>query len=694
MSAGRPVSWGRLAPRRGGWIRLLAAVSTYILVTATLLTAAGKTISVGELDAVDLPYLQIPSLSATDLVVYIGLAAIFAACEARWRFAGWVTIPLALLVGALGAMNAWYLVIAGEQATWPALRTLWVRTDDILDVVKEGLSEESIIRYAIAVFLIVGLPLAIRWTLSRRSGPWVSGAHGRDRALCAAWLTVVAGLIVLLTPPATDVEVGKLKKNAIVSIVRTFLIQFESGSFVGFDPVRIVDKAEVARFSKTRGPNLVLFILESTRYDHTTLSGDASPADTPNLLALAQRGFTAHNTRAVVPHTSKSIFSILCARTPTMQQKLVETSADLNVQCLPSILAEAGYDTAFFQSAQGVFEERPRLVDKLGFDHFAAWEEIGGQKVGYLASDDESLSVPLVRWIDEVGAQARPFFATLLTSAAHYPYRLPAPSRKRAREEGLPHGTAAERFARLIEAEDHMLGVITKALRARNLLDDTIIVVVGDHGEGFGAHGVKQHDNNYYEEGLRVPFVMAGPGVPVMERRDNASLVDVTPTVLSALGIALDDAARSTIDGYDAMAGDFPTDRPRWFGCFLELRCRGFVLGMSKLIYEPRSNEAWYYDLAVDPNERNPQPPPRELGAAFRELNRFVGERSARDWTLVHDANSRYGDWICEENSLDCQHPRGDKQMKRRAIQFIKQKNAIQKKQRKAVKDLKTLLED
>ena len=77
----------------------------------------------------------------------------------------------------------------------------------------------------------------------------------------------------------------------------------------------------------------------------------------------------------------------------------------------------------------------------------------------------------------------------MLTSAPHDPYRLPARVAARVSSQGLAASTDEERYARLVEAEDHMLGSMIEALERRGVLDSTIVVVVGDHGEGFGAMG-------------------------------------------------------------------------------------------------------------------------------------------------------------------------------------------------------------
>jgi arylsulfatase A-like enzyme len=81
---------------------------------------------------------------------------------------------------------------------------------------------------------------------------------------------------------------------------------------------------------------------------------------------------------------------------------------------------------------------------------------------------------------------------------------------------------------------DGLLGLALEQLRAAKLLDDTLVIVTGDHGEAFGEHGLLLHGRQLYDELLRVPLVMAGPppftGGRIVE--GSASLLDLLPTVL------------------------------------------------------------------------------------------------------------------------------------------------------------------
>jgi lipoteichoic acid synthase len=651
--------WRDAVPSRWAWLRLWASPSSYILLAALALTIVAKASSLAGLrDAGWWPALTLWAITA-DVVLHAGLAALFALGEARVPRLIAVTIPLALLVAAVSLINAAYLSVTGEQLTYEAVRLGLDRWTDLMAILGDKVDHLGWGRLVGLAAFLGAVPLAVRWLLGRATGPWQPVTYARQRGLAAALATLVALVVWLVAPAPSSLPAQQLGHSAVVRTYWGWATQedptahlAEPIEFAGYAHPQLVSDDEIGRFVVAgRRPNVLVLVLESTRYDHTSLAGEDGPAETPNLAALALRGATAPVTRTVLPHTSKALVAMLCARYPLMQQENVEVSAYLEIQCLPDVLARAGYRTAFFQSSLGSFEQRPRLADKLGFAHFEAWEEIGGEPLGYLASDDESLAPPFARWLD--AGDDQPFFATILTSAPHHPYRLSAAAQRRVEQSGKPAGSAAERYARLVEAQDHLLGALLAVLDERALRGDTLVVVAGDHGEGFGDKGVRQHDANFYEEGLRVPLVLAGPGVPRAEVPGNVTLVDLTPTLLRLLGLR--PAAPEVLAGHDIFAG--VPDEPRWFGCWYAFRCRGFVLGDRKVVFIPQTRAAFYFDLAEDPDESRPLPLTEDLAALLPELHRAIDSHRTRRFPLVYGPIRPYGDWRCEAHA-PCAHPR------------------------------------
>jgi len=99
----------------------------------------------------------------------------------------------------------------------------------------------------------------------------------------------------------------------------------------------------------------------------------------------------------------------------------------------------------------------------------------------------------------------------------------------------------ARRYEERVRIVDGRIGALIQRLKALEVYDQTVIVVVGDHGEGFGEHGVVGHVGEWWlwEETLAVPFLVkpAGDGAPGGEVAVPVSLVDVTPTILELAGL-------------------------------------------------------------------------------------------------------------------------------------------------------------
>jgi arylsulfatase A-like enzyme len=186
--------------------------------------------------------------------------------------------------------------------------------------------------------------------------------------------------------------------------------------------------------------------------------------------------------------------------------------------------------------------------------------------------------------------------------------------RIRTRGETLPPDDL--RFLReLYDAEirtfDEVLGGFLAWLRGEGLLEESLLVVTSDHGEEFQEHGGLLHGLTQYQELLRVPLLVSGPGIPagsVVESPVHG--VDVTPTMLAVMGIE----TRARHDGVDlspAWRGGALPERPLFAEADQDSRLAERTVdtkqmvrrGMEKLIVEHRKRFE-FYDLGKDPHER------------------------------------------------------------------------------------------
>src|SRR5262249_11765919 len=128
-----------------------------------------------------------------------------------------------------------------------------------------------------------------------------------------------------------------------------------------------------------------------------------------------------------------------------------------------------------------------------------------------------------------------PFFLWIHLYDPHAPYNPPPRFLATARER---HASNPDYDGEIAYA-DSQVARLLDALRQRTILDRTLVVVAGDHGEGLGDHGESTHGMLLYDSTLRVPLVIAGAGQPKERRAEAVSLADLAPTVLGAAGVAI-----------------------------------------------------------------------------------------------------------------------------------------------------------
>ena len=305
-----------------------------------------------------------------------------------------------------------------------------------------------------------------------------------------------------------------------------------------------------ARPGGERPPNVVVVLLESTRRDVVPPYADAKlwPVS-PNLARWSRQAVVVDDMYSTVTHTSKALVGILCGTYPRLTMPIAEAAPDgLPVPCLPSLLAASGYRTAFLQSALAAFENRAGLTRNMGFERAGFQETLaaggGFRRAGYLGGDDLALVPPALSWVAEGGEE--PFFLTLLTSVTHHPYQVP--------DERVPWlGETRQQYLLAIHYQDRFVGELLAGLEKLGRLDDTVVLILGDHGEAFGEHGRLQHDAVPYQEVAHVPFLLLGPQRWIGPPRHLGGLrhqVDLLPTILDLAGVPW----QGTLPGRDLLA--------------------------------------------------------------------------------------------------------------------------------------------
>lgn len=293
---------------------------------------------------------------------------------------------------------------------------------------------------------------------------------------------------------------------------------------------------------KPTRPNIVLISMDTTRADHLGCYGHEG-IQTPVIDALAESSLRFEHCFAPVPITLPSHASMLSGQYPirhSVRDNGTFTVPD-HLPTLATILGDQGWRTvgvigayplsADFGFARGfqdwdeTFTSRQEDILPLAFDQRTA-DQVTAVALGYLE-----------------GTRREPFFLFVHYYDPHRPWTAPALYGRRYR--GSPYDAE-------IAYTDMAIGRLLDGLRTRGHLDNAIVVLTADHGEGLGDHEEDTHSYLIYNETTRVPLLLSGPNVePGLVQRP-VSLVDIAPTILELVGIE----PPEKMDGNSLLRGD------------------------------------------------------------------------------------------------------------------------------------------
>ncbi len=371
------------------------------------------------------------------------------------------------------------------------------------------------------------------------------------------------------------------------------------------------------------GSNVILVCVDSLRPDHLSCYG--YPRQTsPHLDRIAGEGLRFEQAVANATWTLPSITTLFTSLYPSTHG-MHSYSMDLQrtrplpagVLTLAGFLAGRGYETAAF--SDGGWVSRDFGLDR-GFER---WEE---GTFGIKVLVDRSLAAAS-------GGSGRPFFHYLHAHTVHWPYRPPPAYRsafgiadrdylgrdypwldlqKRAARGEIPPAEMAQivrQYDAGIAYADAQIGRLREGLRERGIAGKTLLVVFADHGEQFLEHGQVYHGQlndeigpnrkTCYEETVRIPLIMAGPGVAEgAVAGGQVALIDLFPTLAGYLGF---DLPPGVCQGRSWFA-------PREKGWDLVEDNLNEIAALRspewKLIVDRREGRAELYDLKSDPGEK------------------------------------------------------------------------------------------
>lgn len=390
-------------------------------------------------------------------------------------------------------------------------------------------------------------------------------------------------------------------------------------------------------YSKDRlRPNVIIMAIDTLRADHLGCYG-YDKATSPVIDEFSKDAVLFKNVLSQAPSTAPSFMTLFTSLVPAVHEIADQyhiESGERRALCsgistLAEILKKNNYMTVGFYETGSLL---PELGFGRGFDFYSdktiPWNEL---------HQDSSGLVPIAQWIKRSKRSQKPLFLFLHHYICHDPYvRAPEDFRAHFLEKGHTFSsgmknlykeksfeTQSELFWKSIDLNnlqhkklivglydstiryaDYIFGQVLEILKKEKIYDNTIIILLSDHGEEFNEHGGKTH-GRLFIEALRVPLIIKFlrnkyRGVRVSQ---TVRLMDVMPTLFDFLNIRID----SHIQGF-SFSGLLKKEGPAYKPFLLSYapkldRLRFSYQGFIYAVEPDGKNNEWLFDASKDLNE-------------------------------------------------------------------------------------------
>jgi arylsulfatase A-like enzyme len=501
----------------------------------------------------------------------------------------------------------------------------------------------------------------------------------------------LCGFALFYAKTLTWARLFKEKPSVMIGLgLSAYVIMVLVGAVAGAVLAPSVEEQTFTPAAQSQGPNIILIGIDTLRADALRIYNPDAPANLPALEAFAGDSVVFEKSSAQASWTKPAFATLFTGLYPSTHTAVSKVSVlPESVDTLAERLRLGGYYTqgfannpnilrlfGFAQGFEGYTELKPTLyfgatpssaklslyeVLRKGRQKILGKIPLLGKRLGRMVVTDfyqpaERVTQEGLDWLDKAPQGDAPFFLFLHYMDPHDPFmdpEAPGGGYARARMEH-PDADLATAMRAAYDGEithlDTYLGTLFEGLKARGLYDDTVILLVGDHGEEFMEHGGWWHGYTLYEEMTHVPLVLKLPGNDQggMRNTDLARQVDVAPTLLHLAdvpipevmpGLPLYDVSgiftNATI-GYAYAENDFEGNALRAVRTKDEKLIEALSLNER---YTELTDPLELYDLNTDPGEQNN----RVDEAAY------VDQKSTLQQTMVDYQK------VCSENAAEPQ---------------------------------------
>jgi arylsulfatase A-like enzyme/Flp pilus assembly protein TadD len=363
--------------------------------------------------------------------------------------------------------------------------------------------------------------------------------------------------------------------------------------------------------------NVLLVTIDTLRADRLGCYS-REHLETPNIDRLAEKGTIFTKAFAHASTTLPAHVSILLGTVPLYHG--VHDNGTFRVEdrflTLAEHLKSHGYSTGAYI---GAYPLDSRFGLAQGFDVYD--EDYRGkstQKLSFIERKAGDVADRATEWLEKQEAR---WFLWVHCFDPHDPYDPPEPFQTQYKDR-LYDGEVAYVDSSLEKLFSHM--------RNNGLMDDTVVVITGDHGESLGEHGEMTHGYYAYNSTIWIPLIISVPGVSGGRNTQTVCHADIFPTLCDILKIETPPVLQG-VSLLPAMRGKTLPERPIYFESMYPYYSRGwaplkgFISGNSKFIESPIPE---LYDLEKDFHELQNLAATVKLEDYRKELARIMEEQS------------------------------------------------------------------
>lgn len=370
-------------------------------------------------------------------------------------------------------------------------------------------------------------------------------------------------------------------------------------------------------------PNVVFIVLESVPAKALHCYGYPRPDVSPHMDALAAGGVLFEHCVSTASFSSYGLVSLLTSL-HMLRAEYNDHFKDTSFPhySLPRVLKLAGYQLALFSSGNEAFDNLNQFAPPADFDEYFSLDVADVPKPDCMRLSDHYAVERFEAWMAR-RKDPRPFYCGFYLQSTHFNYEVPEPWASYyqpvpplySNGSGIIHippdvlPLLKNQYDNALRFSDYWVGRIRAALEKAGVFDNTIVVIVSDHGEAFMEHGLARHGVALWEEMIHIPFILyAGPAVRARLDRPwpsrvtaTVSGVDVAPTVAGLVGIQ----PHPSWQGLDVLAPGYTgQDRPVFSVLQLTRWQEAIVFNGFKYIYDLTDVRPQLFDLRNDPGEK------------------------------------------------------------------------------------------